>query len=60
LDSSANQSGDEDGESEDDVISIEDTYKEVGQYKSQQSPLQSMTVIHEEDLEDSQLVNSNF
>lgn len=31
----------EDTESDDDVISIEETYREVGQYKSQQSPSQT-------------------
>ena len=46
------------------MISIEETYKEVAHYKSNQSPnivaqLQSMTVIHEEEMEDSGL-NSNF
>ena len=42
-------------ESEDEVISIEETYREVGLYKTPSEHPQQMTVIQEEELEDSQL-----
>ena len=48
-------------ESENDIVSIEETYKEVGQYKTQISPAKpnQMTVIEEEEVEDS-ILQSNF
>ena len=48
-------------ESENDIVSIEETYKEVGQYKTQISPPKPnhMTVIEEEEVEDS-ILQSNF
>ena len=47
-------------ESENEIISIEDTYNEVGQYKTHNSPKPDhMTVIHEEEVEDS-VLHSNF
>ena len=48
-------------ESENDIVSIEETYKEVGQYKTQISPPKTnhMTVIEEEEVEDS-ILQSNF
>jgi len=48
-------------ESENEIISIEDTYNEVGQYKTSTSPkYDHMTVIHEEEVEDSMIGHSNF
>lgn len=47
---------------DDEMISIEDTYREVGQYRTHesQSPKHnSMTIIQEEELEDSAFI-SNF